>query len=135
MFPASPGGVGAKLREAREQRGIPLRQIANATKITVASLDALERNDLSKLPGGIFTRAFVRSYSAAVGLDPEDMIREFVAQFPQESVTAAHPTASRVDDGVAIERDRRSASTFVWLIALSLPIAGIVLYVASGRRW
>ena len=61
---------GGKLRLARERRGISLRQIAASTKISVGALEALERNDVSKLPGGIFSRAFVRSYAVEVGLDP-----------------------------------------------------------------
>src|SRR5438477_420935 len=59
---------GGKLRQARERRGISLRQIASSTKIAAAALDALEKNDISKLPGGIFSRAFVLSYAVEVGL-------------------------------------------------------------------
>src|SRR5580658_6277392 len=91
-------GIGATLREARERRGVSLRQIANATKISVAVLDALERNDISRLPGGIFGRAFVRAYAVEVGLDPETTIRDFIAQFPHDSVTAGHPTTQQIED-------------------------------------
>ena len=118
------GGFGGKLREARERRGISLRQIANATKISVGALEALERNDISRLPGGIFSRAFVRSYASEVGLDPDATIQEFIAQFPHDSVTAGHPGKPISEDHVAVESDRRMAGTFVWLIGLSLPIAG-----------
>src|SRR5258706_2441633 len=82
---------GARMRHAREQRGISLRQIANATKISVSQLEALERNDISRLPGGIFSRAFVRSYAAEVGVDPEQTVRDFLSQFPHDSVTAGSP--------------------------------------------
>src|SRR5437016_14651469 len=88
----APGGFGKKLREARERRGITLREIADTTKISVSALEALERNDISRLPGGIFGRAFVRSYALEVGLDPEETIRDFMAQFPHDSVTVGHPT-------------------------------------------
>jgi cytoskeletal protein RodZ len=64
--PRTPGGFGSRLRDAREGKGITLRQIANATKISMRALEALERNDISRLPGGIFTRAFVRSYALVV---------------------------------------------------------------------
>ena len=50
------GDFGSKLREARERKGVSLREIANATKISVRALEALERNDISHLPGGIFSR-------------------------------------------------------------------------------
>jgi cytoskeletal protein RodZ len=131
----TPGGFGSKLREARERRGVTLRQIADATKISAGQLEALERNDISRLPGGIFSRAFVRSYAIEVGLDPEEMIQEFIAQFPNDSVTAGHPTSQHVDDPESLESDRRMASVFLRLIALSIPVAGIVLYFGlSGRR-
>ena len=127
------GGFGGKLREAREQRGVSLRQIANATKISMGALEALERNQVSRLPGGIFSRAFVRAYAIEVGLDPEETIQEFVAQFPHDSVTAGHPTAEHIEDNEAIESHRRMASAFLRLLAFSLPIVGVVLYYSACR--
>ena len=52
--------VGAELREARERRGISLEELARITKIGVATLRALERNQVDYLPGGIFLRGFLR---------------------------------------------------------------------------
>jgi cytoskeletal protein RodZ len=128
-------GFGARLRDARERRGVSLRQIANATKISVGVLEALERNDISRLPGGIFGRGFVRSYAIEVGLDPEATIQDFIAQFPNDSVTAGHPDSDRVDDHETVESDRRTAGTFLWLMVVSVPIAAGLLYFATlGRR-
>ena len=76
----------------------------------------------------------MRSYASEVGLDPDATIQEFIAQFPHDSVTAGHPTTERVEDHVSIESDRRMAGTFLWLIGLSLPIAGAVLYFATAGR-
>ena len=64
------GDFGARLREARERKGVSLRHIAESTRISVGILEALERNEISRLPGGIFSRAFVRAYALEVGLDP-----------------------------------------------------------------
>src|SRR5438309_813515 len=52
MMPQGPPSrtVGARLREARQTRGVSLRQIAHNTRISVMSLEALERSDLSRLP-------------------------------------------------------------------------------------
>ena len=87
------------------------------------------------MPGGIFSRAFVRSYAIEVGLEPEETLREFIAQFPQDSVMAASPTSAQVADNDALESRRRTASAFVRLIAFSVPIAGVVLYFGTaGRR-
>ena len=123
-----PTDLGKRLREAREQRGVSLRQIANATKISVGVLESLERNDISRLPSGIFSRAFVRSYAVEVGLDPEEAVRDFIAQFPHESVTAGHPTSTRVEDIEAMVSGRRTAVTVLRLVLVSVPLAGAVLY-------
>src|SRR6267142_6318229 len=94
---------GTKMKRAREARGVSLREIATATKLSVSALEALERNDIARLPGGIFTRGFVRSYAAEIGLDPEQTVREFLTQFPHDSVTVGSPHVL-IDDGY---RDRR----------------------------
>jgi cytoskeleton protein RodZ len=130
-----PVDFGRKLREARERKGVSLRQIATATKISVGVLEALERNDISRLPGGIFSRAFVRSYAVEVGLDPEETIQDFIGQFPHDSVTAGHPKSDPVEDQEAVESDRRAASTFLTLILVSIPVAGFVIYFTTGNRF
>jgi len=124
---------GSKLRQARERRGVSLRAISDATKISVAVLEALERNDVSRLPGGIFSRAFVRSYAIQVGLDPEATIQEFVAQFPQDSVTAGHQH-SHADEAESVDSDRRMARAFLQLAGVSVPIVGALLYFGLGMR-
>lgn len=126
---------GRKLREARERRGLSLRQISNSTKISMITLEALERNDIARLPGGIFGRGVVRSYSLEVGLDPESAIEEFMGQFPHDSVTAGHPTTTQIEDHEKVESDRRMATAFLRLILISVPVAAFVIYFAThGRR-
>jgi cytoskeletal protein RodZ len=129
------GDVGRMLREARERKSLSLRQISNATKISMMTLEALERNDIARLPGGIFSRGVVRAYAVEVGLDPEVVIEQFMGQFPQDSVTAGHPTSSQVEDHEAVESERRTASTLLRLVAISIPIAAVVVYFGmAGRR-
>jgi cytoskeleton protein RodZ len=134
MGDRSPRDVGRTLREARERRGVSLRQIANATKIAIGALEALERNDISRLPGGIFSRAFVRSYAIEVGLDPDATMQDFIAQFPHDSVIAGRTASTYAEDHQAIDSDRRAATTFVRLIALSIPIAGAIIYFTTVGR-
>ena len=68
-----------------------LREIANRTKISVGVLESLERSDISKLPGGIFSRGFVRSYAKEVGLDPDTTVEEFIGLLPHDSVDGGAP--------------------------------------------
>src|SRR5688500_17053372 len=126
------GDFGRTLREARERRGPTLRQVANATNISMAALEALEHNDRSRLPGGIFTRAFVRSYALEVGLDPDTTVREFVEQGPQDAAAPVPLTPSSVEDNVRVESDRRIATAVLRLLVISVPIIGVVLYFSTA---
>jgi cytoskeletal protein RodZ len=125
---------GGKLRLARERRGISLRQIAASTKISYAVLDALERNDFSKLPGGIFSRSFVRSFAVEIGLDPDETVREFLEQYDVNA--AAHPEA-RVhvpDEESAFESQQRVAAVVLKLLLISVPVVGVILYFTLRSR-
>ncbi len=96
------------------------------------SLEALERSDLSRLPGGIFTRAFIRAYAQEVGLDPDRTIQDFIAELPPEAATAtAHPAA--IEDGEKLESDRKAVATALRLALVSLPIIGLVIYYGTHR--
>ncbi len=76
---------GARLRAARERSQVGLDAIAHRTKINKALFEALERDDASRWPGGIFRRAFIRAYAEAIGIDPEPIVAEFLARFPDPS--------------------------------------------------
>ncbi len=84
-------GFGARLRRRREEQQIALHTIAEQTKIKQSLLEALEREDISHWPTGIFRRAFVRAYAHAINLDPDEVVRQFVETFPEpvEVVTTA----------------------------------------------
>lgn len=125
---------GGKLRQARERRGVSLRQIAASTKIAVAALEALERNDISKLPGGIFTRAFVRSYASEVGLDPEETVREFLERFEHAPAPVAAGPAPVPDEESTFESQQRMASVVLKLIIIAVPLIGVILYFTLRNR-
>ncbi len=95
----TPTDVGPRLRAAREAKQLSLGQIADATKILIGTLEAVETHDVAQLPGGIFTRGVVRAYAAEVGLDPEHTLRDFMAQVPSESTAAATYGDWQEDDG------------------------------------
>jgi cytoskeleton protein RodZ len=125
---------GGKLRQARERRGISLRQIAASTKIAAAALEALERNDISKLPGGIFSRAFVRSYAVEVGLDPDETVREFLDRFNQDPPPSAEVVAAIPDEEKAFEQRQRKAGVVLGILVATIPVIILVLYFALRSR-
>jgi transcriptional regulator with XRE-family HTH domain len=95
MTASSIGGFGRRLRMERERRTITLASISDNTKISQSLLEALERDDVSRWPSGIFRRSFIRAYAQAIGLDPDATAKEFLERFPDpaDSPLAAEPTA------------------------------------------
>jgi cytoskeletal protein RodZ len=128
--------LGPRLKRAREARGVSLRDIATRTKISVSALEALERGDVSKLPGGIFGRAFVRAYAAEVGLDADDVVKDFVVHLDEAERVAAERGAIRAeiteDDRAFLERQQRAVS--VMRIAVGcLVVAAVAVLVWQVR--
>ena len=121
---------GTQLKQARESRGLSLQQVAASTKISVSVLEALERGDFPRLPGGIFSRAFVRSYALEVGVNPDTVVAQFVAELEAAAPAAAEAVRPDVteDDIAFLERQRR-ASLFlrVGLIVLALVLIGSLI--------
>jgi hypothetical protein len=108
---------GPNLRRQRLQRGVTLECIAQETKVSVAMWSALEKNDLSQWPSGIYARSYVRSYAQIIGADPEATVDEFCRLFPNGDRRAErtirghaqivnHPLAWR--EHVPAELDRRA---------------------------
>lgn len=125
---------GGKLRQARERRGISLRQIAASTKISAAALEALERNDISKLPGGIFSRAFVRAYAVEVGLDPDDTVKEFLDRFNQEPPPTAESAAIVPQEETDFEHKQKMAALGLKIALVGIPVLILILYFSLRNR-
>lgn len=124
---------GLHLKQARENRGMSLRQIAGATKISTVALEALERGDFSRLPGGIFSRAFVRAYAVEVGLDPDETVlkyAELAEAIANASMRAPAPLEISDDDRAFLERQRQAG---VWLRVIAAVI--LVAIVGTVAWW
>jgi cytoskeletal protein RodZ len=62
------------LSTIRRNRGISLEQIAEATKIGVRTLEAIEQGDFRKLPGGIYNTSYIRQYARAIEFDESELL-------------------------------------------------------------
>ena len=128
---------GTQLKQARESRGLSLQQVAGSTKISVSVLEALERGDFPRLPGGIFSRAFVRSYAVEVGANADEVVAKFVSELEAAAPAAAETVRPDVteDDIAFLERQRR-ASLFlrVGLIVLALALIGSLIAWQMTRK-
>lgn len=78
-------GVGTILHEARNRRKIELSTVEAATRIRLRYLSAIENEEWDVLPGGVYTRGFIRTYAAFLGLDGERLVEDY-----RESVERWH---------------------------------------------
>jgi cytoskeletal protein RodZ len=129
--------LGEELKRAREAAGLSLRDMEARTKISVTALEALERNDFSRLPGGIFGRSFVRAYALEVGADPDTTVSRFVALLEQSEREAAERRAARrpeitQDDRQFLERQKRAL--ILLRIVLVLAVIGVITLVSWRVR-
>jgi len=72
-----------RLRRHRQRNQISLDEIAAAMRVKRELLEGLEKNDLTGWPHGLYARAWIRGYSAIVGLDPDDTVDDFCRLYPQ----------------------------------------------------
>ena len=100
---------GERLRLHREERKISLSAVSEQTKIKLSLLEALERDDLSHWPLGLFGRSYVRSYAQAIGLDPAATLREFLDRHPAS--TGATPESLSQVNAITPEKASRRPPT------------------------
>jgi cytoskeleton protein RodZ len=123
-------GFGESLRREREMRGVSLEEISAATKISIRFLQAIENEELSKLPGGIFTRSFVRTYARYLGLDEERVLADCqLAGQPKAEVNIRHITANRARPNAAAARTR-----IIGLLMAGVLLAGGYALFRYSRR-
>ena len=132
------GTFGERLRREREMRGVSLEEIATATKIGTRSLKALEDEEFSKLPGGIFNKGFVRAYARFLGIDEDHAVVEYVAasgaqeQSSDAVVEKLAAESERRADEKRIQRQRETAEApFTWNTVAIV----VVIAVAAVLGW
>ncbi|HUI43116.1 MAG TPA: RodZ domain-containing protein [Terriglobia bacterium] len=123
-------GFGENLRREREMRGVTLDEISESTKISTRFLKALEHDGFSELPGGVFTRSFIRAYAQYLGLDEEHVLAEYKrAAQPASEIDLARLSASRPLPTQASSRARVTP----WVVAVVLLASGYALYRYAHR--
>jgi cytoskeleton protein RodZ len=121
---------GENLRREREMRGVSLGEISSATKISLRFLEAIEREEFSKLPGGIFSRSFIRSYAHYLGLDEDRVVAEFQQAAKPQTDFDLHRMAA---GNASFSRPSDRKTLFASVVALALLVTGYVLFRYSRR--
>ena len=90
----SPLGIST----IRRNRGMSLEQIALSTKISVRALEAIERGDFAKLPGGIYSTSYIRQYARAIGYDEAALLDYYNRQIAPSAPPGGRESTNRVLD-------------------------------------
>ncbi len=123
--------LGNNLREARQRRRIDLVAAEQDTKIRSKYLAALETEDFDVLPGPVFVRGFLRTYSRYLGLDPQLYVDEYNSRFGRfEEPDDDGPVLGR--PGLVQERESRGRRTMRVLVIGT--IVAIALFAWLGLR-
>lgn len=117
---------GTWLRRQREMRDINLREIADATKISVRYLDALEQDRFELLPAAVFARGFLREYSRYVGISPDEAVNYFLSAQGHDQDEVELP-ANAVP---ALPRRRRDWLYGATIVVGLLALLGVVTLLA-----
>jgi hypothetical protein len=84
--------IGNILRGERLRRGLKLEQVTEWTRIGQPFLRAIEENRFDRLPGGLYTRSFIRQYACTLDLDEEQLIASFKEEFEQPILPLPAPS-------------------------------------------
>jgi LCP family protein required for cell wall assembly len=68
--------AGRRLQEAREERGISLRDAEQALRFHAHQLEAVERGDYEALPSVIWAEGILTAYGNYLGLDGQELARQ-----------------------------------------------------------
>ncbi len=131
------GSLGAWLRHQREARGVSLREIADASKISLRYLEALEQDRFDVLPAPVFARGFLREYARVVGLDPDEAVNLYLIASTEIQPSGAPPAVAPPPPKL---RRPAAPSTLGYglLLALAvvvfLGVAALLSYYAGQRN-
>lgn len=116
-------GIGATLREARKRRKLELSEVESATKIRLRYLRAMENEEWDVLPGGAYTRAFIRTYASYLGLDGERLAEDYRRQAGPPSFERS----ARVEGAGSIERGRSRRRGLGIAIMVGVVLVGVLV--------
>lgn len=123
--------LGNNLREARMQRRIDIAAAEQDTKIRSKYLIALEGEEFDLLPGPVFVRGFLRTYSRYLGLEPQLFIDEYNARFGRfEELDDMNHTSVLGSPGLAYEHATRGRRAMKTVLTISLIVLALLLWVA-----
>ena len=121
--------LGEKLRQAREERGISISEVAEQTRISRQYLECIENNDYKILPGGIFNKGFLKSFAKYVGVDEQEALRDYT-QLMSDQGTSSEVEEPKTYRPEVLTDDNTRASSIPTII-----FAIVMLGLLAGGVW
>jgi len=128
------GSIGEQLRLAREERGIPLREISDQTRISIRYLEAIESNDYKRLPGGIFNRSFIRAYARCIGYDEKAAIEGYARYMREHGESADDVATTPYHSKVYTDTPATRSPVLTVLLAIVI-LAILTLVTLAAVHW
>jgi len=126
--------IGEQLRLTREERGIPLREISDETRISIHYLEAIESNDYQRLPGGIFNRSFVRAYARSIGFDEKEAVEGY-SRYMREKGESGDDVATTPHYS-KVYTDAPATRSPILTVVLAIVILGLLTLAAlTALHW
>lgn len=123
-------GIGARLRAAREQRGLTVLQAAEKLHVDARVLESLENEDFASLGAAVYARGHLRRYAELVGESPAELQSLY-----EDTTHTERPDLTRIPHSVPASSSSRLGAPGV-LLLVGVALAGIVwwaLTMKSGR--
>lgn len=120
--------IGEKLRSAREENNISLREINEKTKININMLEAMEKGDFSVFESDVYVTGALRHYAEAVGLDAREIVDQYKQLKKERQETEKGDTGAR--ERKAPKRGRTAGRGFPPVITTTVII--IVIAISWG---
>ena len=122
--------IGDTLAEARRQAGLTVNQVAQQTRIRETIIRGIERGDFSACGGDFYARGHIRSIARTVGLDPDQLVREYDAAHGAPHAIRA---AEVFEPSTPIQlKERRSLNWSAAMILALIIIGGYLIYHATS---
>jgi cytoskeleton protein RodZ len=123
------GGVGARLRQAREAQGLAIDDVAQQLKFAPRQIESLEQERFDRLPGPTIARGMVRNYARLLRLDPEPLIERMTPQ--AEKVPDPGQLAERFRNEVPFSEGGKRST----LLYAGFSVGILLLVAALAYEW
>ena len=125
-------GIGAELARARDAVGLTHAELADQTRIRVAIIQAIERDDFSLCGGEVYARGHVKSIANALNLDPGPLLSALGAV--QTATTLAQVEPDNLSIWDLQQRTRLDSEKRTWTLLVAIGVVAIAGFVYVARQ-